>query len=70
MDQGKWNFNFSEWLGNGATVAISNLYYPVETRNVADNVQKLGIQIGTDGFSQVMKEFWPDLKRKLIKKKS
>jgi hypothetical protein len=69
-DKGKWDFNYSEWLGNGAMVAISNLYYPADTRNVADNVQKLGIQVGTDAFSQVMKEFWPDIKRKLSKKKS
>lgn len=69
-DKGKWDFNYSEWLGNGATVAISNLYYPADTRNIADNVQKLGIQVGTDAFSQVMKEFWPDIKRKLSKKKS
>ena len=69
-DKGKWDFNYSEWLGNGATVAISNLYYPADTRDVADNVQKLGIQVGTDAFSQVLKEFWPDIKRKLTKKKS
>jgi len=69
-DKGKWNFNYSEWLGNGATVAISNLYYPADTRDVADNVQKLGIQVGTDAFSQVLKEFWPDWKRHLFKKKS
>lgn len=68
-DKGKWDFNYSEWLGNGATVAISDLYYP-DTRTASDSVQKLGIQIGTDAFSQVMKEFWPDIKRKLIKKKS
>ena len=68
-DKGKWDFNYSEWLGNSATVAISNLYYP-DTRTAADNVQKLGIQVGTDAFSQVMKEFWPDIKRKLSKKKS
>lgn len=68
-DKGKWDFNYSEWLGNAATVAISNLYYP-DTRNVADNVQKLGIQVGTDAFSQVLKEFWPDIKRKLSRKKS
>jgi len=67
-DKGKWDFNYSEWLGNSATVAISNLYYP-DTRTAADNVQKLGIQVGTDAFSQVMKEFWPDIKRKLTKKK-
>jgi len=69
-DKGKWDFNYSEWLGNGATVAISNLYYPADTRDVADNVQKLGIQVGTDAFSQVLKEFWPDWKRHLFKKKS
>lgn len=69
-DKGKWGFNYSEWLGNGATVAISNLYYPADTRNLHDNVQKLGIQVGTDAFSQVMKEFWPDIKHKLVKKKS
>lgn len=69
-DKGGWTFNFSEWLGNGATVGLSNLYYPADTRNVSDNVQKLGIQVGTDAFSQVLKEFWPDLKRKLVKKKS
>jgi hypothetical protein len=57
-------------LGNGTTVALSNLYYPADTRNVSDNVQKLGIQVGTDAFSQVLKEFWPDIKRKLVKKKS
>ena len=68
-DKGKWDFNYSEWLGNGATVAISNLYYP-DTRTASDNVQKLGIQVGTDAFSQVMKEFWLDIKRKLTKKKS
>lgn len=69
-DKGNWNFNFAEWLGNGTTVAISNLYYPADTRNVKDNVQKLSLQIGTDAFSQVLKEFWPDWKRKLSMKKS
>ena len=69
-DKGSWRFNFSEWLGNGAAVGLSNLYYPAETRNVTDNVQKLGLQIGTDAISQVLKEFWPDWKRKLSKKKS
>jgi hypothetical protein len=68
-DKGKWDFNYSEWVGNGATVAISNLYYP-DTRDVSDNVKKVGIQVGTDAFSQVLKEFWPDIKRKLTKKKS
>jgi hypothetical protein len=69
-DHGQSRFNYSEWLGNGATVAISNLYYPSDTRDFADNIQKLGVQVATDAFSQVLKEFWPDWKRKLFKKKS
>ncbi len=69
-DKGGSAFNFSEWLGNGTAVAISNLYYPGDTRNVYDNIQKLGIAVGTDAFSQVLKEFWPDIKRKFSKKKS
>jgi len=67
-DKGKWDFNYSEWLGNGAAVAISNLYYPGDTRDVRDNLQKLGVQVATDAFSQVLKEFWPDIKHKLFKK--
>ena len=68
-DKGDWTFNASEWLGNGTAVALSNLYYPPETHNVSDNTQKLLIQVATDSFSNILKEFWPDLKRKLFSKK-
>ena len=34
-------FNFSEWLGNGAAVAISNAYYP-DTRTASDNIETAG----------------------------
>ncbi|HUE02734.1 MAG TPA: hypothetical protein VMR62_24425 [Bryobacteraceae bacterium] len=64
-DSGGQQFNFSEWLGNSAAVAISNAYYP-DTRTVGDNIERLGIACATDAFSQVMKEFWPDVKRKLF----
>jgi len=38
------------------------------TRTVSDNAQKLLIQCATDAFSQVLKEFWPDVKRHFKKK--
>jgi hypothetical protein len=69
-DKGGSAFNFSEWLGNGSSVALSNLYYPGDTRNANDNVKKLGVAVGTDALSQVLKEFWPDIKNKFFKKKS
>jgi hypothetical protein len=64
-DAGGTRFNFSELLGNATGTAISNAYYP-DTRDVGDNVEKLGSQIGIDAVSQVLKEFWPDVKHKLF----
>ena len=67
-DAGGTRFNFSEVLGNATGVAISNSYYS-EGRTVSNNVAKLGEQISTDAISQVLKEFWPDIKRKFIRHK-
>jgi hypothetical protein len=61
-DSGRKEFNLSEWGGNGVAVAISNAYYP-STRDVSDNVQRLLMACGTDALSNVLKEFWPDVKR-------
>lgn len=66
-DSGGKRFNTSEWGGNAAAVAISNLYYP-DTRNAEDNAQKLLIACATDAFSNVLKEFWPDVKHHFKKK--
>jgi hypothetical protein len=64
-DSGGRRFNFSEWVGNATGVAISNAYYP-DDHSVGANVGKLCEQVGTDAISQVLKEFWPDVKRKFF----
>jgi hypothetical protein len=61
MDSGKKTFNFSEWGGAASAAAISNLYYP-NSRDWDDNLQKMVIACATDAFSNVGKEFWPDIK--------
>ena len=66
-DSGGRRFNYSEWLGNAGAVAISNAYYP-DSRTPLDNGTKLLMQVGTDAVSQVLKEFWPDIKHKLFPK--
>jgi hypothetical protein len=66
-DDGGHRFNYSEVLGNATGVAISNLYYP-DGRDVVDNVLRLGEQIGVDSISQVLKEFWPDVKHLLFQR--
>ena len=68
-DSGGTRFNYSEWAGNATGVAISNLYHPDE-RDWQDNTYKLLEQVATDGISQILKEFWPDIKHKLFKNKS
>ncbi|MGO9966262.1 MAG: hypothetical protein ACLPY2_03225 [Bryobacteraceae bacterium] len=66
-DRGGTQFNFSEVLGNSTAVAISNAYYP-DHRTAANAVSKLGIQLALDTAGNVMKEFWPDINRKLSRK--
>jgi hypothetical protein len=63
-DAGGQRFNFSEVVGNSVATAISNAYNP-DTRNASENLEKLGLQLGTDAISNVLKEFWPDVKRRL-----
>jgi hypothetical protein len=66
-DSGRKTFNIPEFGGNAIAVGLSNFWYP-DTRSAAENGSKLAIQIATDAFSNVLKEFWPDVKRKLQKK--
>ena len=66
-DGGGYQFNYSEWVGNGIATAFGNVYH-VDNRNALDNTTKLLEQVGTDAVSQVIKEFWPDIKKKFFHK--
>lgn len=66
-DSGRTEFNFSELIGNSTAVAISNAYYP-DHRTASNAVSGLSIQLGLDTASNVLKEFWPDIERKLSRK--
>jgi hypothetical protein len=66
-DSGKHQFNYSEVFGGATSLAISNAYHP-DGRTASDNVQRYTVQLGFDAASNVLKEFWPDLKRKLPRK--
>ena len=66
-DSGGTQFNYSEVVGNSTAVAISMAYYP-NNRTAADAVTGLGTQLAVDTASNILKEFWPDLERKMSKK--
>jgi len=66
-DSGHHSFNFSEIGGNATAAAISQAYYP-DNRDAVSAASTLGVQIGVDMASNIMKEFYPDLRRALSRK--
>ncbi len=67
-DSGATRFNYSESIGNAAAAAISNVYYPASERTASRNATTFGFLILYDGLSNELKEFWPDVHRKLAHK--
>ena len=66
-DSGKMQINFSEIIGAGVTAGISNAYHPAGDRTVRNTMSVWGTQMGWDAVAFVVKEFWPDIRRKLHK---
>jgi hypothetical protein len=67
-DSGRRTFNFSEWGGNAAAAALSNVWYP-DTRTASENAEKLLVMCANDAVSNLLKEFWPDVKRHFERKR-
>jgi hypothetical protein len=68
-DSGHEQFNFSEVFGSAASAAISTYsYHPSADRTLSNTASVWGTQVGYDTITIVVKEFWPDIRRKLKKK--
>lgn len=67
-DAGHSTFNASEFAGNAAATGISNLYSPSKDRTLSSNVGTFATQVAVDALGDELKEFWPDIRRKLFKK--
>jgi hypothetical protein len=67
-DSGGHRFNYSETLGNASAAALSNVYHAPEDRTWGRNLTTLGMLDMWDGVSNLMKEFWPDIHRKMQNK--
>lgn len=68
-DHGKACVNFAELAGSGIAASIGNLYYP-DNRGFGETMERMGTAIATDTISNVLKEFWPDIKKHMHHKKS
>jgi hypothetical protein len=70
-DSGATQFNFSEIVGAATAAGISTYaYHPRDERNVNNALHVWVTQLGWDTVSEVIKEFWPDVRRKLSHSKS
>jgi len=66
-DSGATTFNSPELLGN-ALAALAGVTYHTQGRTAGDVLTQWGLTyVGTDMVGQILKEFWPDIKRKLLK---
>lgn len=68
-DRGTTQVNFSELGGSFAAAGISNLYEPAASRTWTNTAEVWGTQVLIDGLSNEMREFWPDIKHKIFRRK-
>ncbi|MGE5321743.1 MAG: hypothetical protein ACM3SW_02700 [Actinomycetota bacterium] len=64
-DEGYDSINYSQLLGTSAAVAIGNLYHPGHKRGFKPAAERFGTHIGYDMGFDVLREFWPEIVRKL-----
>ena len=68
-DSMKYGFNWSKPLGAFSSSALSNTYYPSDQRGIHLTLVNAGLSYFTEIGSNALKEFWPDVSRKLLRKK-
>jgi hypothetical protein len=68
-DSGGTGFNYSEIVGNALEAGLSNAYYPPEERGLSKTAQNWGTQIEAAALNNIVKEFWPDIRRHVLRRK-
>jgi hypothetical protein len=68
-DTGTNQFNVSEVFGSAIAAGISTYsYHPHDDKTLSNTASVWGSQIAYDAGTIVLKEFWPDIRRKLTHK--
>ena len=67
-DSGRMGFNYSQVMGGAAGIAISTAYYP-DSRGARIATSTFETQIAARMASNLMKEFWPDLHQRWLRKR-
>jgi len=68
-DNGREQFNYSEVFGSAFAAGVSTYsYHPHEDKTLSNTAKVWGTQIGYDALTYVVREFWPDIRRKIRKR--
>lgn len=62
-DNGTSRFNITEIAGNIGVDAITTWYYP-DSQSASEGLERFGMQLGNDVISNILTEFWPDIKHR------
>lgn len=68
-DSGKESFNFSGILGMGMGIALSDAYYPERSVGGGELESRIVTSLSAWALSNLLPEFWPDVKQKLSRHK-
>lgn len=68
-DSGGTSFNWSEVGGNGLEAGLSNAYYPPQEQGLNQTLRNWGTQMESAALNNVAKEFWPDIRHKILRQK-
>jgi len=68
-DNGHWQPNYSNFLGNLAAGGISNVYYPASDRGVGLTFERALTVTAFGAAGTVLSEFWPDISQRVFKRK-
>jgi hypothetical protein len=68
-DSGGTTFNWSEVAGNALEAGLSTAYYPPEERTLSQTAANWGVQMESAVLNHVFQEFWPDIRKKILRRK-
>jgi len=66
-DSGLTTFNSSHVLASFTASSLANSYYPREDRSFGDTMVRASGALLNDAITNVLREFWPDIRRKLVR---
>ncbi len=64
-DNGKHMFNLSQWLGTVTAVGLNDVYHPGNERGLGPALRTSAYALATGMGFDILREFWPDITRKL-----